>query len=361
MDQINLNTLLKTMIDSGASDMHISAGAPPAFRINGQMVRSKTPPLSPEDTKMLIYALLTDEQRKRFEENKELDFGFGVRSVARLRANIFLQRGTVTAVFRRVPAEIPTVESVGLPESITKLMEKPHGLILVTGATGSGKSTTLAALVDHYNKNNKGHIVTVEDPIEFTHQHIQCIVNQRELGADSSAFSVALRQVLREDVDLIMVGEIRDEATAEAALKAAETGHLVLSTLHTNGAIASINRFIQMFSGERQQYIRSLLSFTLEAVVSQALCKKIDGSGRVLAYEHLQLTPAVRNLIRENKMHQVYGHMQVGQDAHAMQTMNQSLASYVKSGAISLAEAIASSTDIEELQKQVGVGMVRAA
>ena len=358
--EINLNTLLKTMIEAGASDMHISAGSPPAFRINGQMVRSKTAPFSPEDTKMLVYSLLTEEQRKRFEENKELDFGFGVRAVARLRANLFMQRGAVTAVFRRVPNEVPTVESVGLPESLTKLMDKPHGLVLVTGATGSGKSTTLAALVDHYNQNYKGHIVTVEDPIEFTHTHGQCIVNQRELGADSSSFSVALRQVLREDADVVMVGEIRDEATAEAALKAAETGQLVLSTLHTNGAIASINRFVQMFSGERQHYIRSLLSFTLEAVISQALCKKADGSGRVLALESLYMTPAVRNLIRENKMHQVYGHMQVGQENHDMQTMNQSLATYVRRGVITLEEAMAYSTDVEELMKQVG-GMGRVA
>lgn len=341
--------------------MHISAGSPPAFRINGQIVRSKIAPLSPEDTKMLVYSLLTEDQRKRFEESKELDFGFGVRSVARLRANLFMQRGAVTAVFRRVPNEIPTMQSVGLPQSLANLMEKPHGLILVTGATGSGKSTTLAAMVDYYNQNHKGHIVTVEDPIEFTHSHAQSIVNQRELGADSSSFAVALRQVLREDVDLIMVGEIRDEATAEAALKAAETGHLVLSTLHTNGAIASVNRFVQMFSGERQNYIRSLLSFTLEAVVSQALCKKADGSGRVLAYESLHMTPAIRNLIRENKLHQVYGHMQVGQDAHDMQTLNQSLASYVKSGTITLAEAVAYSTDVEELYKQVGVGMGKVA
>jgi twitching motility protein PilT len=359
--EINLNTLLKTMIDSSASDMHISAGSPPAFRINGQMVRSKANPLSPEDTKMLIYSLLTDEQRKRFEENKELDFGFGVRSVARLRANLFMQRGAVTAVFRRVPNEIPTIASVGLPPSMVQLMDKPHGLILITGATGSGKSTTLAALVDHYNQHYKGHIITVEDPIEFTHSHGQCIVNQRELGADSQSFSIALRQVLREDADVIMVGEIRDEATAEAALKAAETGHLVLSTLHTNGAIASINRFVQMFSGDRQHYIRNLLSFTLEAVVSQALCKKADGSGRVMAYEALHMSPAIRNLIRENKMHQVYGHMQVGQDSHDMQTMNQSLAAYVKKGIIKAEEAFIYSTDIEELQKLLGSGIGKAA
>ncbi len=353
--EINLNTLLKTMIDSGASDMHISAGSPPAFRINGQIVRSKTASFSPEDTKMLVYSLLTEDQRKRFEETKELDFGFGVRSVARLRANLFMQRGAVTAVFRRVPNEIPTFESIGLPKSMAKLMDKPHGLILITGSTGSGKSTTLAALVDHYNQNYKGHIVTVEDPIEFTHRHGQSIVNQRELGADSSSFATALRQVLREDADVIMVGEIRDEATAEAALKAAETGHLVLSTLHTNGAIASINRFVQMFSGDKQHYIRHLLSFTLEAVVSQALCKKADGMGRVMACESLHLTPAIRNLIRDNKMHQVYGQMQIGQETHEMHTMNQSLANYVKKGVITLAEAMTYSTDIEELTKQLGV------
>lgn len=362
MDHLNLSTLLKTMIDSGASDMHISAGVPASFRINGQIVKSKSEILSPEDTKMLIYSLLTDEQKKRFEDKKELDFGFGVRSVARLRANVFMQRGAVTAVFRRVPNEIPTVAGLGLPNSMVKLMDKPHGLILVTGATGSGKSTTLASLVDHYNKHQKGHIVTIEDPIEFTHSHKQSIVNQRELGTDSSSFSVALRQVLREDVDLIMVGEIRDEATAEAALKAAETGHLVLSTLHTNGAVASINRFVQMFSGERQHYIRNLLSFTLEAVISQALCKKADGSGRVMAMESLHMTPAVRNLIRENKLHQIYGQMQMGQGQHDMQTMNQSLADLVRSGMISTNEALANSTDVEELQKLISSsGSGRAA
>lgn len=361
MDHLSLNTLLKTMMDSGASDMHVSAGSPPAFRINGQMVRSKAAPLSPEDTKMLIYSLLTDDQRKRFEENKELDFGFGVRSVARLRANVFVQRGAVTAVFRRVPNDIPTFESMKLPDTFSKLMDKPHGLVLVTGATGSGKSTTLAAMVDYYNKNYKGHIITVEDPIEFTHSHAQCIVNQRELGSDSSSFAIALRQILREDADVVMVGEIRDEATAEAALKAAETGHLVLSTLHTNGAISSINRFVQMFPGDKQNYIRSLLSFTLEAVISQSLCKKVDGSGRVMAHEALFLNPAIRNLIRENKMHQIYGQMQVGQGTHEMQTMNQSLAEYVKSGVISLTEALSHSTDIEELNKLLGMSVGRAA
>lgn len=359
--EVNLNTLLRTMIESGASDMHISAGSPPAFRINGQIVRTKTPAFSPEDTKMLVYSLLTEEQRKRFEENKELDFGFGVRSVARLRANLFMQRGAVTAVFRRVPNEIPTIKSVGLPDSMVDLMKKPHGLILITGTTGSGKSTTLAAMIDYYNQNFKGHIVTVEDPIEFTHTHGQCVVNQRELGADSSSFAIALRQVLREDADVVMVGEIRDEATAEAALKAAETGHLVLSTLHTNGAIASINRFVQMFAGERQHYIRNLLSFTLEAVVSQALCKKIDGTGRVMAFESLHMNPAIRNLIRENKMHQVYGHMQVGQENHDMQTMNQSLAKFVKNGTITIVEAIGYSTDVEELHKILGPGIGRVA
>lgn len=349
----DLASLLKTMIEKGASDLHLTVGSPPAFRINGDIVRAKSHPMSAEDTKRLCLSLLTDEQRKRFEENKELDFAFGVKNVARLRANFFMQRGSVAAVFRRIHNVVKSLQDMGFGRSIENLSDKPHGLVLVTGATGSGKSTTLAGFIDRINRTKRSHIITIEDPIEYTHSHQLSIVNQRELGNDCFDYGTALRQVLREDPDVIMVGEIRDAAAAEAALKAAETGHLVFSTLHTNGAINSINRIIQLFPADSQDYIRSLLSFTLEAVLSQALCARTDRRGRVLVYEYLAMTPAIRNLIRENKLHQIYGQMQIGQDSHGMLTMNQGLAQQVVRGVITAEEGLAHSPDPEELMRQI--------
>lgn len=354
-DRMNydLAALLRTMIERGASDLHLTVGSAPGFRINGEIVRAKSSPLTSEDTKKLCLSLLTEDQRKRFETNRELDFAFGVKNVARLRANFFMQRGSVAAVFRRIQSGVRSLSEMGFSRHIEMLSEKPHGLVLVTGATGSGKSTTLAAFIDKINRSKRYHIVTVEDPIEYTHSHQMSIVNQRELGTDCADYGTALRQVLREDPDVIMLGEVRDAAAAEAALKAAETGHLVFSTLHTGGAINSINRVVQLFPTDAQDYIRSLLSFTLEAVVSQALCLRSDRRGRVMAYEYLAMTPAIRNLIRENKLHQVYGQMQIGQETHGMVTLNQHLVQHVASGVISVQEAASHSPDIEEFNRLV--------
>ena len=355
----DLNTLLKTMIEQGASDLHLTVGSPPAFRIHGQIVRSKTDPLTSEDTKRICLNLLNDAQRKKFEEDKELDFSFGVKSIARLRANLFIQRNSVAGVFRRIPSRILPMNELGLNRHVLGLTERLNGLVLVTGATGSGKSTTLASFLNHINETKRYHIVTIEDPIEYTHQHKLSIVNQREIGADCTKFSTALRQVLREDPDVIMVGEIRDRETAEAALTAAETGHLVFSTLHTNGAIQTINRVVQMFPVDLQDYVRTLLSFSLEGIVSQALCERADKKGRVLVYEFLSITTAMRTLIRENKLHQVYGQMQMGQDMNGMMTMNQGLFNQVQAGVISVNEAFVYSPDPEELARLLDRGTGR--
>lgn len=351
----NLNTLLRTMIEQGASDLHLTVGAPPAFRVNGGIYRSKSPKLTSEETQSLCYSLLTDEQKRRFEERRELDFAFGVKNIARLRANLFIQRGAVAGVFRRIPSEIPQLGTLGFSNHVEALCEKPNGLILVTGATGSGKSTTLAAMIDSINRAKRKHIITIEDPIEFTHSHRVGLVNQREIGTDCESFQLAIRQSLREDPDVLMVGEMRDEETAEAALRAAETGHLVFSTLHTNGALNSINRLIQMFPLERQAYISSLLSFSLEAVLSQALCERKDKKGRIMVYEYLAMTPAMRNLVRENKLHQIYSQMQMGQEAHGMTTLVQGLSKAVQRDLITKEEALSHCPDPEELLRNLKV------
>jgi twitching motility protein PilT len=365
MATYDLNTLLKTMIEQGASDLHITVGAPPAFRINGQIVRSKTEGLNSEDTKRICLGILNEQQRKKFDEDKELDFSFGVKGVARLRANLFVQRGSVAGVFRKIESSIRPLSEFGFNRHILGLLERPHGLVLVTGATGSGKSTTLASFINRINEQKRYHIVTIEDPIEYTHAHKTSLVNQREIGPDCSSFSLALRQVLREDPDVIMVGEMRDRETAEAALMAAETGHLVFSTLHTNGAIQTINRIVQMFPIDKQDYIRTLVSFSLVGILSQALCERVDQptgkSKRVLAYEFLQTTPAIKTMIRENKLHQMYGQMQLAQDSFGMITMNQMLHQHVMNGIISDREAFAHSPDDEELQRLFDRGSSRKA
>jgi twitching motility protein PilT len=342
-----LGTLLKTMVEQGASDLH---------RINGQIVRAKTPPLAPEDTRGICYALITETQKKKFEVEHELDFAFGFKNMARLRANFFVQRGSVAAVFRRIENEIRPLDQLGLSRHVQGLVDRPSGLVLVTGATGSGKSTTLAAMIDRINRTQRYHIVTIEDPIEYTHRHQTSIVNQREIGTDCRSFSTALRAVLREDPDVIMVGEIRDAETAEAALKAAETGHLVFSTLHTNGAIATINRILQIFPLDAQDYVRSLLAFTLEGIITQALVPRADKRGRILVYEYMTTTPAIRTLIRENKLHQAYGQMQIGQEVHGMTTLNQALSQHVLAGTITPTEALAHSPDPEELARMIEKG-----
>jgi twitching motility protein PilT len=356
----DLNTLLKTMIEQGASDLHITAGSSPAFRINGQIIRSKTDPLTTEDTKRICLSILTEVQRKQFEEYKELDFAFGVKNIARLRGNLFIQRGAVAGVFRKIPSLIPRIGELGFSKHVLALSEKPNGLILVTGATGSGKSTTLAAMLNQVNETKRYHIVTIEDPIEFTHNHKLSIVNQREIGADCRSFATALRQVLREDPDVIMVGEMRDRETAESALNAAETGHLVFSTLHTNGAIPTINRLVQMFPVDTQDYIRTLIAFSFEGILSQALCERVDRRGRVMVYEYLAFTPAVRTLVRENKLHQVYGIMQLGQEQNGMITMNQGLVHQIHAGVIAPGEAYVHSPDPEELTRLLEKGFRKA-
>lgn len=358
---LDLNLLFRTMVDQQASDLHLTVGSPPALRIHGQIVRTKSKPLTALDTQQLCQSILSEEQMRIFKINKELDFALAIPGIARVRANLFVQRGAVAGVFRRIPSEIPTMEQLGLSPAIRKLIEKPNGLILLTGATGSGKSTTLASFLDRINETTRNHIVTIEDPIEYTHKHKMSIVNQREIGTDCDDFATALRQVLREDPDVIMVGEMRDKETTESALKAAETGHLVFSTLHTNGAINSINRLIQLFALDSQDYIRTLLSFSLEAVITQALCERADKTGRVMAYEFLLITPAVRNLIRENKIHQIYGHMQIGQDSHGMVTLNQNLLQLVSSGTITLQEAIIHSPEPEELMRNYDKSARRSA
>ena len=341
------------MVEQGASDLHLSVGCPPAYRINGQIVRAKGDTLTPEQTKDICYSIVTEAQRKKFEQDLELDFAFGYKGIARLRANFFVQRGSVAAVFRKIESEIRPLDSLGLNRQVQALVDRPNGLVLVTGATGSGKSTTLAAMIDHINRQHRSHIVTIEDPIEYTHSHKLSIVNQREIGTDCRSFATALRQVLREDPDVIMVGEMRDRDTAEAALKAAETGHLVFSTLHTNGAIASINRIVQLFPSDSQDYIRTLLSFTLEAILTQALVQRADRKGRVLVYEYMSMTPAIRALVRDNKLHQAYGQMQIGQENHGMVTLNQGLAYHVMNGNIGAAEALAHSPEPDELARMI--------
>ena len=338
------------MIEKGASDMHITTGSPPLLRIDGSIVPLKLPPLSPVETKQLCYSVLTEEQRQQFESKNELDLSFGVKSLARFRANIFTQRGAVSGAFRSIPFKILTFDELGLPNVVAELGKKPRGLILITGPTGSGKSTTLASIIDKINTETRQHIMTVEDPIEYLHPHKKCVVNQREIGADTGSFKEALKYVLRQDPDVVLVGEMRDLETIEAALTIAETGHLVFATLHTNSAAQSINRIIDVFPPHQQSQVRAQLSFVLEGIVSQLLLPRAGGPGRVLAMEVLVPNAAIRNLIREDKVHQIYSQMQVGQGKHGMQTMNQSLAALATRRMITVEEAMGRSTDQDELR-----------
>lgn len=353
MSNLSLPALLKAMVEQNASDLHLTVGVPPEFRIQGRMVKVKAPALDSKGTKSLCYSVMTDAQKAEFEKSQEIDFSFGIKDFARFRANLFYQRGGVAGVFRRIPFEIPEFDSLNLPHILKKVIRAPNGLILVTGATGSGKSTSLAAMLDLLNREEYGHIITVEDPIEFVHPHKNCIVNQREVGTDTRSFSAALKRILRQDPDFILVGELRDIETIEMALTMAETGHLVFGTLHTNSAVQSINRMINVFPPHQQVQIRQVMSFTLQAILSQQLAINSAGAGRSLVVELLIPNMAIRNLIREDKLHQVYAMMQTGQMESGMITMNQSLLKLVKVGKLSKEDAIQYSTVPEELAKSL--------
>jgi twitching motility protein PilT len=356
-NQPNLHQLLKAMVEKGASDLHITTGSPPQLRIDGELVPLKMAPLSPVDTKHLCYSILTDAQKHRFEEDNELDLSFGVKGLSRFRANVFMQRGAVAGAFRTIPFKILTFQELGLPPVVAELSKKPRGLILVTGPTGSGKSTTLASIVDKINNDRHEHIMTIEDPIEYLHPHKNCLVNQREVGADTKNFKTALKYILRQDPDVVLVGEIRDLETIEAALVIAETGHIAFATLHTNSAVQTINRILDVFPPYQQGQVRAQLSFVLEGILCQSLMARAGGAGRVLALEIMIPNAAIRNLIREDKVHQVYSQMQVGQAKFGMQTFNQSLASLVARKLITVDEAFGRTSDAEELKNILASGI----
>jgi twitching motility protein PilT len=358
-----LPDLLKMMVDLNGSDLHITTATPPQIRVHGHLQRVQMPDMTPAETKQLVYSVLTDSQKKRFEETMELDFSFGLKGLARFRCNVFNQRGAVGAVYRLIPEKIRSFGELGLPAVLATLAERPRGLVLITGPTGSGKSTTLAAMIDKINAERHDHILTIEDPIEYIHQHKNCLVNQREVHSDTGSFSNALRAALREDPDIVLIGEMRDLETVEAALKIAETGHLTFGTLHTNSAAQTINRIIDIFPANQQAQIRTQLSLVLEGIVCQALLPRADGKGRVCSLEIMVPTAAIRNLIRDDKVHQIYGAMQTGQEKLGMQTSNQSLASLYQKRLITLETAIGSSSNREELQDMInrGVGVVAGA
>ena len=350
------------LVERQGSDLHLATKTPPQIRVDGTLQRIDAPELTPSDTKQLAYSALTDAQKKRFEESQELDFSFGIQGLARFRCNLFQQRGAIGAVYRLIPEHIRSFQELGLPPVLATLAEKPRGLILVTGPTGSGKSTTLAAMIDKINQERQEHILTIEDPIEFVHQHKGCLVNQREVHSDTKGFGVALRAALREDPDIVLIGEMRDLETVEAALRIAETGHLTFGTLHTNSAAQTINRIIDVFPAHQQSQIRTQLSLVLEGVVCQSLCHKMGG-GRVVSLEIMIPTPGIRNLIREDKVHQIYSAMQTGQDKFGMQTANQSLATLYMKKQITLETAMEKSSNKDELQEMInrGVGVVAGA
>jgi len=352
--EVSLRLLLQEMIQRGASDLHITVGNPAKLRVDGDLVNSKiNHVLTPKDTLSLAYSILTENQKKRFEVEDELDFSFGVQNLSRFRGNVYKQRGCVAMAIRQIPYEIISIEKLGLPPIINKLADRPRGLVLVTGPTGSGKSTTLAAMVDKVNRERKGHIITVEDPIEFIHRHQNCMINQREVGADTKSFSAALKYALRQDPDVILIGEMRDLETIAAALTIAETGHLVFATVHTNSAAESINRIIDAFPSHQQAQIRAQLAFVLEGVVTQTLLPKAKGKGRIAATEIMICTPAIRSVIRDEKIHQIYSLMQAGKK-HGMQTMNDSLQVLYMKGEVTLEEALKRSGDPAELLRAVG-------
>ncbi len=355
-----LRSLLEEMVRLRASDLHITAGLPPQYRVDGEIISADTEELTPDMTKQLIYSILNEEQRKRFEMDKELDFSFGIKGLSRFRANVFLQRGVTTAAIRQIPYEVMGFDELGLPPVVKDFASKQKGLILVTGPTGCGKSTTLAAIVDKINSERRCHIVTIEDPIEYVHRHKKSIVNQREVRADTHSFTNALKYVLRQDPDVILIGEMRDLETIAAALTIAETGHLTLATLHTNSTYESINRIVDVFPEYQQAQVLAQLAFVLEGVITQQLIPRLGGKGRVLAAEILVATPAIRALIREKKVHQIYSLMQAGQK-FGMQTMNQALYRLYVTRQISLEEALGRSPDIAELEQMLARGRALGA
>jgi twitching motility protein PilT len=353
---LSMINLLKEVVERKASDLHLAPGSPPRLRIDGKLVPlEEYGVLSPSDTKQLVYSVLTDLQKKKLEEELELDFSFGIKGIARFRGNAYFQRTTLAAAFRIIPYIIPKFSDLGLPPIVESFAHQDKGLVLVTGPTGSGKSTTLASLIDIINRTYSYHILTIEDPIEFVYEHKKSLVTQRELGTDTKSFANALRAALREDPDVILVGEMRDPETIEAALTAAETGHLVFSTLHTNSTIETINRIIDVFPAEKQAQVRTQLSFVLVGIIAQKLIKKKNGRGRVVAAEVFIPTPAIRNLIRENKLHQIYSMMQTAQASTGMITMNQSLAKLCLEEKIDLEDALRVSPDPRELEALIKV------
>jgi len=348
--QVNLHQLLRTMVQKGASDLHITSGTPPQLRIDGSLIPLKLPNLTPPETKQLCYSILTEEQKVAFETHNELDLSFGVRNLARFRANIFRQRGAVAGAFRTIPFRIPSWEELGLPPVVAEMATRPRGLVLITGPTGCGKSTTLASLLDKINNERRLHVITIEDPIEYLHSNKNCIINQREVGTDTQSFATALKYVLRQDPDVVLIGEMRDLETIAAALTISETGHLVFATLHTNSCVQSINRMIDVFPENQQAQVRAQISFVLEGVVTQQLLPRADGPGRVLACEVMVPNAAIRNLIREDKIHQIYTQMQVGQEKHGMMTLNQCLFNLAQRRLITVEEAFARTSDPDELK-----------
>jgi len=355
-----LAELLQKVLLAGSSDLHLTIGIPPQMRVDGKLRPAGDELIGAADTKRLAYSVMTDMQKHAFEEKWEIDFSFGIKDLCRFRANVFTQRGAVAAVFRVIPFEIRSFEALKLPPVVEKLCDKPRGLILVTGPTGSGKSTTLAAMIDKINRERREHIITIEDPIEFLHTHKSCIVNQREVNTDTHSFAEALRVALREDPDVVLIGEMRDLETVESALRIAETGHLTLATLHTNSAATTIHRVVDIFPANQQPQIRAQLSMVLEGILCQSLIPKLNGTGRSMAMEILVPNAAVRNLIREDKVHQIYSAMQTGQEKFGMQTFNQSLAQLALTRQISVEDALMKSSNIDELQDliQRGVGTV---
>jgi twitching motility protein PilT len=356
---ITLAEMLQKVLQAGGSDLHLTIGVPPKVRVDGKLRSLDMPVLNAPDTKRLAYSVMTDSQKHTYEEKLEIDFSFGIKDLCRFRANIFTQRGAVGAVFRVIPFEIRGFDALGLPPVVEKLCDKPRGLILVTGPTGSGKSTTLAAMVDKINRERYEHILTIEDPIEFLHSHKSCIVNQREVNSDTHSFTEALRVALREDPDVVLIGEMRDLETVESALRIAETGHLTFATLHTNSAASTINRIVDIFPAHQQPQIRAQLSLVLEGIMCQTLIPRSKGSGRCMAMEILIPNAAVRNLIREDKIHQIYSAMQTGQEKYGMQTFNQSLAHLVLTQQIAFEDALGKSSNPDELQDLIhrGVGV----
>ena len=346
---IGIQELLSKMVEVGASDLHITAARPPQFRVHGNLRSIMHDTLSPEDCLRLAYGVMNEGQRKGFEQKKEYDFSFGVANLARFRANVFIQRGCVAMAVRLIPFEIQTIEGLNLPPVFAELCDKPTGLVLVTGPTGSGKSTTLAAMVDRINSEMEGHILTVEDPIEFVHKHKKCIINQREVRTDTETFASALRVALRQDPDVVLIGEMRDTETMAAALSIAETGHLTLATLHTNSAAQTINRIVDAFPAGEKSQIRTQLSFVLQGVVSQALLPKIGG-GRIMAYEVMVMTTGIRSMIRDDKVHQIQSSIEAGQK-FGMNTMNAKLVELVQQRKVERSDALARTPDVEHFER----------